>query len=172
MTTTIWPANAAERSERADVDAIFLREVFGHLFREAGGLRLEVPYLTDSDGAVRLRCDDAPVRYMVIDGHSGKLLVVQAGLLENVSESPDLLRELNRINEGIVTARVFWADTKVIVQADALAGAVTVEDVDHLLWSVGTLAAWAAVELHEEFGGDLHHDDDAPQIPTSLPDWI
>lgn len=124
----------------------------------------------DVDGDIALRWQSALYYVRLLD-KAPTLLQVFCVVLRNVPKSPELLEELNIINEGIVSSRVFWAEGNIIAATELLAEQLDQEELSHACWAVGSLAAWADTELHEQFGGEMVFPDDAPEDPNALPEW-
>ena len=106
----------------------------------------------DADGDIPIRWGSALYYVRLLD-KSPTLVQVFCVVLRNVPSTHELLEEINIINEGIVVARMFWAEGNVIAAAELLA-----ED-------------WADTELHEQFGGEMVFPDDAPEDKNAVPDW-
>ena len=102
----------------------------------------------DADGDIPIRWGSALYYVRLLD-KSPTLVQIFCVVLRNVASSHELLEEINIINEGIVSARMFC----------------------HACWSVGSLADWADTELHEQFGGEMVFPDDAPEDKNAVPDW-
>ncbi len=124
----------------------------------------------DEDGDIPIRWESALYYVRLLD-KVPPMLQVFCVVLRNVPKTPELLEELNIINEGIVSSRVFWADGNVIAACELLAEQLDQEELAHSCWAVGSLAAWADTELHEQFGGEMVYPDDAPEDKNALPEW-
>lgn len=111
-----------------------------------------------------------PFRFLVKDSEPA-LLVAQAVVSENVDCSVELLKELNMINAGVVSARLFYDRGWVIAQTETLLHGVTGAVANHLAWSVGSLADWAAGEFAENFEGDRYENPDSITVPSSQLRW-
>jgi hypothetical protein len=108
----------------------------------------------DADGDIPIRWESALYYVRLLD-KSPTLVQVFCVVLRNVAKSNELLEELNIINEGIVSSRMFWAEGNVIAATELLAEQLDQEELSHSCWAVGSLAAWADTELHEQFGGEM-----------------
>lgn len=140
----------------------FLQRV-GRVLLELGP---KAPVDLHADGSLRLAWNTTPFRFLIKnDGHP--LLVSQAVVCENLDFSLGLLVDLNVINAGIVSARVFYDLGWVIAQAEVPAQDLTARDVTHAAWAIGSLVDWAATEILESFGGDRYTDPSALTVPAS-----
>ncbi|MBP9115343.1 MAG: YbjN domain-containing protein [Acidimicrobiia bacterium] len=124
----------------------------------------------DADGDIPIRWGSALYYVRLLD-KSPTLVQIFCVVLRNVASSHELLEEINIINEGIVSARMFWAESNVIAASELLADQLDQEELSHACWSVGSLADWADTELHEQFGGEMVFPDDAPEDKNAVPDW-
>lgn len=122
------------------------------------------------DGDISIRWESALYFIRLLD-KAPPLLQVSCTVLRTVEKSPSLLEELNIINGGIVSARVYWESGEVIAATELLADKTGIEELAHACWAVGSLAAWADTELHEQFGGEMVFPDDAPEDKNALPEW-
>ena len=124
----------------------------------------------DADGDIPIRWESALYYVRLLD-KAPTFVQVFCVVLRNVGKSNELLEELNIINEGIVSGRMFWAEGNVIAATELLAEQLDQEELAHACWAVGSLAAWADTELHEQFGGEMVFPDDAPEDKNALPEW-
>lgn len=124
----------------------------------------------DAEGSGWVTWCDTPLR-LLVTSHYPELLVAQSVIAENVEYSPLLLHELNTINAGVVTARVFYDDGWVIAQAETLLAAASLDDLQHLAWSVGSLAEWATEEVIDTHGGDRFTRPGAQPVASATRRW-
>ena len=74
----------------------------------------------DADGDIPIRWGSALYYVRLLD-KSPTLVQVFCVVLRNVPSTHELLEEINIINEGIVVARMFWAEGNVIAAAELFA---------------------------------------------------
>ena len=120
------------------------------LLQHAGG-ELQ-PASGDPGADLRIPWGSAEARLRVVEGDP-PLLTVWAVVLDGVPCSAGLLEELNRMNAGIVTCRVFWADDAVVAATEVPVAELQPAELEHALWAVGSFADWADTTLQPRFGG-------------------
>lgn len=101
-----------------------------------------------------------------------------AVVAEGVVKSPELLEYLNDVNINIWSSRIFWVPTSddlqtgnVVVADETPAEAMQVEELNHLLWAVGTLADGQDDIVVERFGGTKTIPDppaDSSEVPVEV----
>jgi len=110
--------------------------------------------IVDDDGDIPIRYESAMYFVRLVD-REPPLVQVFAYVLRDVAKSEALLDALNEINQQIVTARVFWYNDNVVAAAETPAESVDVEELTHLCWAIGSLAAWADTDLQRQYGGRM-----------------
>ncbi len=98
--------------------------------------------------------ESALCRLSVLEGET-TLVRAWSIIVEEIEGSAGLFEELNRINASVVSARIFWADGRVIVASEIPVAALDPEELRHLTWAVFTLANAADDKLAENFGGKV-----------------
>jgi Putative bacterial sensory transduction regulator len=105
----------------------------------------------DHDGDIPVAAGEWLYYITVLDGDVA-LVRVYSHLLRDVEASPALLGRLNEINQGIVSARVFWHDGNVIAATEIVAESMGTVELAHACWSVQSLMDWAPEDLDRRFG--------------------
>ncbi|MEV5001761.1 T3SS (YopN, CesT) and YbjN peptide-binding chaperone 1 [Nocardioides sp. LML1-1-1.1] len=93
--------------------------------------------------------------------------------LHDVEQTPELLGMLNEINQRLLHARVYWAESSVVFE-DAVAGlALNKGTLESSLTDVAEASSFFGPQLKEKFGGSLTFEDEpAPEQaadPTAEP---
>ncbi len=118
----------------------------------------DIPELEDSlthfpeEGVIGARWANVPLGIAMFDSAGTNVLRIYTDSLV-VGESNGLMNELNLVNAGIQTARVYWESGRLVVVADAVWGATWRPVFTNVAWSVGSLAAWLVDEFGSEVGG-------------------
>ena len=136
----------------SEIEAV--RPRFERVVREYLELGDGEQLIIDEDGDIPVRYESAMYFMRLVD-RDPALVQVFAYVLRDVQSSESLLEALNSINQQIVTARVFWFENNVIAAAETPVSTVDVDELRHLCWAIGSLAAWADTDLQGRFGGRM-----------------
>lgn len=103
---------------------------------------------------------------------------VYAVVAEGVTKTNELLDYLNDVNSNIWSSRMFWIPTSedgqtgnVIAADESPAEAMQADELQHLMWAVGTLADGQDDVIVERFGGTKTIPDppaDTSEVPVEV----
>ncbi len=110
--------------------------------------------IVDDNGDIPIRLGSSRYIVRLIDDPMD-LVRVFAVAVYGATESPELYKELNRINSNIVSARIFYLEGNIVAVSETPAESCDKEDFAHLCWAVGTLADGVDQDLQKQFGGEL-----------------
>lgn len=110
--------------------------------------------IVDEDGDVPIRYESAMYFVRLLE-RDPPLVQVFSHVLRDVPESPELYEAINRINQKVVSARVFWFANNIVAALETPAESLDVEELRHACWAIGSLAAWADTEMQKRFGGRM-----------------
>jgi Putative bacterial sensory transduction regulator len=113
----------------------------------------------DDDGDIPIRAGSAVYYVTVLEGDV-PLVRVYSYLLRDVAATPPLYERLNRLNQSIVSARVFWQEGNIVAATEVVADGLDEHELAHACWAVGTLADWADDDLQRDFGGRTSYGED------------
>jgi hypothetical protein len=109
----------------------------------------------DDDGDYPLVRRRTPVYARLLLDHDPAILQVFAVVINGIEGSPELLKELNDLNEHCTFARVFHVDDQVLVEVDLVAETldpVELNNAVHQVWDVGQRIM---PTLSAVFGGEV-----------------
>jgi hypothetical protein len=103
---------------------------------------------------ITLRAGSTQVFIHLFDEEGPIRLQVFAPVIRGVERTPDLLAELNEINEAVPFAKVFWTEHEVLISTEILADALQREGIDNALGVIAAAADHFDDELKARFGGE------------------
>lgn len=128
------------------------------LARETLGLGPEDELTVEANGDIPIRLGSAMYRISVLD-QDPPLVRVWSRILQHVESSAELLEEINDLNRGIVSARVFFvkdddaATGRVVAATEIPAETMDLGDLAHACSAIASLADWVDTTLMIRFGG-------------------
>ncbi len=154
---------------RAVSSAIDPRDIYRpyveSLARECLGLDGDDDLTIEHNGDIPIRIGSALYRITLLD-HDPVLVRVWARVLVGVELSLELLEEINDINRGIISARVFYVpddDTphgKVVAATEIPAASMDRDDLAHACEAIASLSDWVDTTMMVRFGGATAFADD------------
>lgn len=82
------------------------------------------------------------------------LLRIFSPVLRGVSNTPELLRELNDLNSRLNFLRLFWRDKTIYAAAELLAEVLVDEALSHAIDTIADAADYYDEHLEPRFGGE------------------
>jgi hypothetical protein len=128
------------------------------LARETLGLGPDDELTVEANGDIPIRLGSAMYRISVLD-QDPPLVRVWSRILQHVEGSTELLEEINDLNRGIVSARVFFvkdddaATGRVVAATEIPAESMDLGDLAHACSAIASLADWVDTTLMIRFGG-------------------
>lgn len=128
------------------------------LARETLGLDPDEDLTVEANGDIPIRLGSAMYRISVLE-QDPPLVRVWSRILHHVEGSAELLEEINDLNRGIVSARVFFvkdddaATGRVVAATEIPAETMDLGDLAHACSAIASLADWVDTTLMIRFGG-------------------
>ena len=121
--------------------------------------------IVDGDGDWPVRVGSAMYYVRLVDGDPPVLSIFSA-ILRDVTTSPELFEELNRINSSVRFGRLYFADGVVWAKSELVAESMDKVSLSSSCYAIGGMADQYDTELGTRFGGAKMFDDaPAPGTP-------
>ena len=131
------------------LDTASIRENFLAVVR---GLEVDHEVQPLADGSFTVAKGSTRAHVVVVPGQPD-IVQVTALVLQDIGESAELLGTLNRVNITSQFCRCYWAEGRVLLRDELIAGLMTSAELEFSLRNMAALADQLDDYLQERFGG-------------------